>query len=64
MKRLLLFFALTCALTWACFITVAVHPMPAALRQSLILLGAFALTFFGKLHACTPTPLEEGVCFC
>jgi hypothetical protein len=42
MKRLLAFFGLTYALTWACFITVALHTMTELPRQSLVLLGAFA----------------------
>lgn len=42
MKRLALFFALTYALTWVCFITVAARPMPPLLGQTLALAGASA----------------------
>lgn len=42
MGRLLKFFAITYAVTWTCFISVAAIPMPAPSRGLIVLLGAFA----------------------
>ena len=56
MKRLLLFFAVTYVLTWTCFITVAVRPMSPLLRQSLVLVGAFA----PAIAAITLTAIHDG----
>src|SRR5260370_11641600 len=54
--RLVKFFAITYGVTWTCFISVAVLPIPAPYRGLLVLLGAFA----PSLAALSLTARHEG----
>jgi membrane protease YdiL (CAAX protease family) len=56
MGRLVKFFAITYGVTWTCFISVAVMPIPAPYRGLLMLLGAFA----PSLVALSLTARDEG----
>ena len=56
MGRLLKFFAITYAVTWILFISVAALPIPAAYRGPMVLLGAFA----PSLVAVSLTAGDEG----
>src|SRR5260370_34700990 len=54
--RLLKFFAITYAVTWTCFISVAALPIPAPYRNLMVLLGAFS----PSLAALSLTARDEG----
>lgn len=56
MGRLVAFFSITYAVTWACFISVAAMPIPAPYRGLIVLLGAFA----PSLVALCLTARDEG----
>ena len=56
MGCLIKFFAITYAVTWTCFISVAALPIPAPYRNLMVLLGAFS----PSLAALSLTARDEG----